>query len=93
MSPEENGSKLTGRKDHWLPRCYMQGFIGPSRKEEPRPLFCFEKRLRNGDRSALEKSDRAKGFMTTPREPTTMPSRIPTLYSDASRSNGGRSVS
>jgi hypothetical protein len=43
MSQETNASTLAGRKDHWLPQCYMQGFIGPSRKDEPEPLFCFEK--------------------------------------------------
>ena len=34
---------LTGRKDHWLPQGYMKGFIGPSRANETKPLFCFEK--------------------------------------------------
>jgi len=43
MCPSENGQKLTGRKDHWLPQGYMKGFIGASRTNEARPLFCFEK--------------------------------------------------
>lgn len=62
MSPEENGSKLTGRKDHWLPQCYMQGFIGPSRKEEPRPLFCFEKETQRWRSVSTREIGQGEGF-------------------------------
>ena len=62
MSPEENGSKLTGRKDHWLPQCYMQGFIGPSRKEEPRPLFCFEKETQKWRPVSTREIGQGEGF-------------------------------
>ena len=43
MSQKQKARKLRDRKDHWLPQCYMQGFIAPSREEELRPLFCYEK--------------------------------------------------
>ena len=62
MSPEENGSKLTGRKDHWLPKCYMQGFIGPSRKEEPRPLFCFDKETQEWRPVSTREIGQGEGF-------------------------------
>jgi hypothetical protein len=33
--------RLRNRKDHWLPRGYLRGFIGPSRGSRFRPLWCF----------------------------------------------------
>jgi hypothetical protein len=62
MSPEKNGSKLTGRKDHWLPQCYMQGFTRPSRKEEPRPLFCFEKETQEWRPVSTKEIGQGEGF-------------------------------
>jgi hypothetical protein len=62
MSPEENGPRLTKRKDHWLPQCYMQGFIGPSRKDEPRPLFCFERETHQWRVVGTKEIGRGEGF-------------------------------
>ncbi len=62
MSPIKTNSKLTGRKDHWLPQCYMQGFIGPSRKAEPRPLFCFEKETHEWRPVSTREIGQGEGF-------------------------------
>lgn len=62
MSPEGNGHKLMGRKDHWLPQCYMQGFIGPSRKSEPRPLFCFKKETQQWRTVSTKEIGHGEGF-------------------------------
>jgi hypothetical protein len=34
--------KTTGRRDHYLPRGYLRGFIDPSRKAHQRPLWYFD---------------------------------------------------
>jgi hypothetical protein len=62
MSPEQSVPKLTGRKDHWLPQCYMQGFIGPSRKDEPRPLYCFEKETQQWRAVSTKEIGQGEGF-------------------------------
>jgi hypothetical protein len=62
MSQAESGQKLTGRKDHWLPQCYMQGFIGPSRTNEPRPLFCFEREMQQWRAVSTKEIGRGEGF-------------------------------
>lgn len=36
-------SRSHWRKDHWLPRGYLRGFIGPSRASSEKPLCCFFK--------------------------------------------------
>jgi len=43
MSQKRRAQKLRGRKDHWLPQGYMRGFIGPSRSEEHKPLWCYDR--------------------------------------------------
>ena len=62
MSPEQSVPKLTGRRDHWLPQCYMQGFIGPSRKDEPRPLYCFEKETQQWRAVSTKEIGQGEGF-------------------------------
>ena len=34
--------KTTGRRDHYLPRGYLRGFIDPARQHEQRPLWHFD---------------------------------------------------
>jgi Protein of unknown function (DUF4238) len=53
---------LTGRKDHWLPQGYMKGFIGPSRKNEARPLFCFEKETQRWRPVSTKEIGQGEGF-------------------------------
>lgn len=43
MSQKQKARKLRGRKDHWLPQGYMRGFIGSSRSEEHKPLWCYDR--------------------------------------------------
>lgn len=43
MSQKQKARKLRGRKDHWLPQGYMRGFISPSRLEEHKPLWCYDR--------------------------------------------------
>ena len=62
MSATERNFKLTGRKDHWLPQCYMQGFIDPSREEKPKPLFCFEKETQEWRPVSTKEIGRGEGF-------------------------------
>lgn len=53
---------LTGNKDHWLPQGYMKGFIGPSRANEPKPLFCFEKETQQWKPVSTKEIGKGKGF-------------------------------
>jgi hypothetical protein len=62
MSPEKTASRLTGRRDHWLRRCYMQGFIGPSREGESKPLFCFEKETQEWRSVGTKEIGQGDGF-------------------------------
>lgn len=43
MSQKQKARKLRGRRDHWLPQGYMRGFIGPSRADEEKPLWCYDR--------------------------------------------------
>jgi hypothetical protein len=53
---------LTGRKDHWLPQGYMKGFIGPSRVNEAKPLFCFEKETQQWRPVSTKEIGQGEGF-------------------------------
>jgi hypothetical protein len=35
-------NKTTGRRDHYLPRGYLRGFIGPARQNRQKPLWYFD---------------------------------------------------
>ena len=43
MSQSQRAKRLRGRKDHWLPQGYLRGFIAPSRAQEDKPLWCFQR--------------------------------------------------
>jgi hypothetical protein len=62
MSQEQQAKKLRGRKDHWLPQGYMKGFVGPSRVNEARPLFCFEKETQQWKPASTKEIGQGEGF-------------------------------
>jgi hypothetical protein len=52
----------TGRKDHWLPQGYMRGFISPSRVNESKPLYCFEKEIQEWKEVSTKEIGQGEGF-------------------------------
>jgi hypothetical protein len=62
MSQKQQAEKLQGRKDHWLPQGYMKGFIAPSRANEARPLFCFEKETQQWRPVSTKEIGQGEGF-------------------------------
>jgi hypothetical protein len=53
---------LTGRKDHWLPQGYMKGLVGPSRANDPKPLFCFKKETQQWKPVSTKEIGQGEGF-------------------------------
>lgn len=42
MSPQATPEIVTNRRDHYLPRGYLRGFIDPARRNHSRPLWHFD---------------------------------------------------
>jgi hypothetical protein len=54
--------QLRNRKDHWLPQCYLRGFIAPSRASREKPLHCFFKETQEWDEVSTAEIGYDKGF-------------------------------
>ena len=57
-----HGEQLRNRKDHWLPRGYQRGFVGPSRASRFRPLWCFFTHTQNWEEKSPSEIAYGEGF-------------------------------